>query len=172
MAAPMREINQQNSLASQTGTQNHIAHSGNTNEGALLVKVFQLERDLHQKVWELYRGLKEQMFLREQLKACIQSMRESSGQLNDTKNELKNRQRQILERIDELEQENKALQCSNEAWSSRSITLQFEVLAAQGETTTSKAVHELAISKIALLETELKAVKAENDTLKSLITII
>lgn len=49
---------------------------------------------------------------------------------------------QLLAHIDELQNDNKALQCTNKAWSSRSVKLQFEVLTAKGEITAIKADHD------------------------------
>ena len=101
--------------------------------------------------------------LREQLKACIQNIQESSKQLTSAETDLK----KILYRFEGLEQENKALECSNVAWSNRSIALQFDVLAAQDETKAIKARHDFAVSRNAQLEMELKAIKTENDMLKA-----
>lgn len=79
----------------------------------------------------LDRYLKEQLLLRESLQACIQTIQKTSKQINSAGNEFKNDYRQLLDRIAALEQENKVLEGSNDAWSHRSITLEFDVLSAQ-----------------------------------------
>lgn len=162
----MRKSNQQNGQAPEPDTLYRFANSDDDNGMALYAKIEQLEYALQQKDRVLNWSLKEQAMLREQLDACIQSIQGTARQLTGARIDLKNNCRKILERVDVLEQENKALQCSNEAWSNRAIALQLGVLSAQNEAIKAKANHDLAFNKVVLLESQLKAVKRENDALK------
>jgi chromosome segregation ATPase len=126
-------------------------------------KIVQLEEELQQRDKALEINLKEQVLLRERLAACINTIRETTGQLNFLESDLKDHYKQIIDRVDELEQENRDLNSSNDAWSSRSIKLEFEVLTAQEKIKTIKIAHDLAVNRISLLEFELKSIKTDNN---------
>lgn len=162
----MRKSNQQNGLAPEPDTPHYFANSDDANGLTLYARIEQLEYALQQKDRALDWSLKEQTMLRGQLDSCIQGIQGTVRQLASAGIDLKNNCRKILERVEALEQENKALQCSNQAWSNRAITLQLGVFSAQKEAKNAKANHDLAANKVALLETQLKAVKSENDALK------
>lgn len=134
-----------------------------------LAKIEQLECDLQQKEKALTINLKEQMTLRDSLKACIKTIRRVTSQFNMVTSDLKNINHQYSQAHDHVEAlvlENKRLMLSNAAWSSRSIKLEFDLLRADEEIKVIKADHDLAVAMIALLVTELKAIKTENKILQ------
>lgn len=127
----------------------------------LYAKIGQLEGALQHKDKVLALSQNEQAVLRKQLAACIKMLQDGANLLSCAGNELKNNSSQILSRIDALEQENKVLLSSSEAWSNRAIILQMALLSGQREEKIITEGHAWAVSKIALLERELKAAKAE-----------
>jgi predicted nucleic acid-binding Zn-ribbon protein len=132
----------------------------------LLAKIEQLEGELRQKGRALDRSMAAQALLREQLGACIHRMQDTSKQLVGAEINLKNKYKKIRDRIEGLGREIMVLQYSNEAWSNRSINLQFDVLTVKDEARAIKAHNELAVRKIAQLEKELMSVKTENKALR------
>lgn len=140
--------------------------SCNAHKMALVSKINQLEGELQQKDMMLNTTLKEQIKLGESLEACIKILQKATSQLYSAKNDLINNCSQIINHIENLARDSKAIESANNAWSNRSINLEFDVLTAQEEIKTIKASHDLVVSKMALLEIELKSVKLENETLK------
>lgn len=126
-----------------------------------LARIEQLEAELQQKNTAIDTYLQEQQLLRDSLQACIQTLQQTSKQMNSAGTEIKNDYRQFLERIVALEQENEGLKGSNDAWSHRALTLEFDLLTAEAENNQMKAVQVLAVSLIALQEMVLKTVNTE-----------
>jgi exonuclease VII small subunit len=129
-----------------------------------LARIEQLQSELEQRDKALDKNLSEQMRLRESLKACIQTIQKTQRKLSHINIYLHQEYRQIHEHIEALEQEIRALESSNAAWSNRSITLQIDVLSAQNEMKASKAEHDLAANIITLQEMELNALKMEKQS--------
>ena len=98
-----------------------------------LVKIEYLEKELRRKDQALEANLLEQIKLREGLQDCIKVIEKSSRQLLSVKSEIRKDSRRLLDRIAELEQELKTLESSNDAWTSRAIALEFELLTAHKE---------------------------------------
>lgn len=127
-----------------------------------LARIEQLEGELQQKNTALDTLLKEQQRLRDSLQMCVQTLQKMTQQVNCAGREIKNDYRQFLERIAALEQENQALKGSNDVWSNRALTLEFDLLTAEAENNQMKAFQDLAVSLIALQDIVLKTVNTEH----------
>jgi len=138
-------------------SQSSRAH--NTSEQMLQQKIEQLEYDLHQKDSDLQNCLKQHLLMREQLRDMNDTLESVARQIVTANNDYKMGYRKMLDLIAALEQENKGLSCSNNAWSERSIKLEFESLTTQNEIETIKYAYGLALSVIAMQGIELNAIK-------------
>jgi|CXWL01.1.fsa_nt_gi chromosome segregation ATPase len=131
-----------------------------------LAKIAKLESELQQKDSVLEINFKEQAILRERLQACIKTIHETTSQLINVESDLKNHYKHIHQQVDDLQQQIRDLELANDAWSKRSISLEFEVLSVRQQNNAVKADYDLAIHKIAQLEKDLQAAKIENQRMK------
>lgn len=133
-----------------------------------LAEIAKLESELQQKDSVLEINFKEQAILRERLQACIKTIHETTSQLINVESDLKSHYKHIHQQVDDLQQQIRDLELANDAWSKRSISLEFEVLSVRQQNNTVKADYDLAIHKIAQLEKDLHAAKIENQRLKQI----
>jgi chromosome segregation ATPase len=134
-----------------------------------LTKIAQLEEELLQKETVLSINIHEQVVLRERLRACIQTIQETTTQLVNVEHNIKDEYRHFHHQIEELRHEIRQLESSNDVWSNRSIKLEFEILTAQETLKSCKADLERATQRIAQLEAELQAAHSENAQLRQII---
>lgn len=124
-----------------------------------LIKISELENELLLNKNALSTSLSEQAMLQQKLKLCIDIMDRTGKQLNHVDAHFKNELQLLQEQIALLESENRALQMSNHAWAKRSLTLEFDRLAAQDRIKSITAAHDVAVDKIYQLEIELNSPK-------------
>jgi regulator of replication initiation timing len=117
-----------------------------------LTKIEQLEVDVQQKDRALSRHINENIILRDKLQDSMELLQKITIRLNRVESDLNNSYMHIQSHIECLVQENRTLQLSNDAWSERSIKLEFEVLAAREEIKAMTIAHNLALDTIVLLE--------------------
>ncbi|NOT13553.1 MAG: hypothetical protein HOP23_17290 [Methylococcaceae bacterium] len=134
--------------------------------GMALEKIAHLDHELQQKNKALDINMQEQVLLRKRLQDCILTIQETTSQLVLVESELKSHYKLVLQHVDDLAQEIKKLESANDAWSKRTISLEFDILSVQAALNAAQTAHAQAIRRVTLLENELQSVNAENGRLR------
>ena len=145
---------------------NGKSQASDTHTPNLIGQVLRLEGEVESKNKDIARNRNELTLLRRELETCVQIMQGVSKQLLGVTSDFKNELGQHLGRMEGLVIEKKMLECSNGAWSKRSLVLQVELLTAKDEVKTIKAVLESETRKVAQLEAELNDIRAGNALLE------
>ena len=146
---------------------NGKSQASNTHATNLIGQVLRLEGEVESKNKDIARNRNELTLLRRELETCVQIMQGVSKQLSGVTSEFKNELGQHLGRMEGLVIEKKMLECSNGAWSKRSLVLQVELLTAKDEVKAIKAALQSETRKVAQLEAELNDIRAGNDLLEN-----
>lgn len=119
----------------------------------------QLELELTKKTEELVQLWDAYNQLFEKFKQSTLSLKHIESQLKDAEEHLQYLKAYVNEYITELVEENHKLKLSADVWLKRALKLEWDVLTARDETQKIEAEHNLAITKMILLETDLKSAK-------------
>ena len=146
---------------------NGKSQASDTHTPNLIGQVLRLEGEVESKNKEIARNRNELTLLGRELEACVQIMQGVSKQLLGVTSDFKNELSQHLGRMEGLVIEKKMLECSNGAWSKRSLALQVELLTAKDEVKAIKSALQSETRKVAQLEAELNDIRAGNDLLEN-----
>ncbi len=124
-----------------------------------MTDIKQLELELTKKTEELVQLWDAYNQLFEKFKQSTQSLKHIESQLRDAEEHLQYLKAYVNEYITELVEENHKLKLSADVWLKRALKLEWDVLTARDETQKIEAEHNLAITKMILLETDLKSAK-------------
>jgi predicted nucleic acid-binding Zn-ribbon protein len=135
----------------------HTVTAGNDGESMNLIE--QLEGELNKKSEELEQLWESYNQLFKKFKQSTISLRHIESQLKDAEEHLHYLKAYVNEYITDLVEENQKLKFSADAWLKRALKLELDVLNARDEAQKIEAEHSLAITKMILLETDLKSTK-------------
>jgi predicted nucleic acid-binding Zn-ribbon protein len=125
----------------------------------------QLESELSKKSEELVKLWNAYRLLFERFKESTHSLKSIENQLKGAEEHLHYLRAYINEYIADLAEENQKLKFSAEVWLKRALKLESDVLNARDETQKIEAEHNLAITKMIMLEADLRSVKSKiNDS--------
>jgi predicted nucleic acid-binding Zn-ribbon protein len=127
--------------------------------GKRMTEIKQLEYELNKKTEELVRLWSAYNQLFERFKQSTESLRHIECQLKDADEHLLYLRAYINEYITDLAEENQKLKFSADVWLKRALKLEWDVLNARNETQKIEAEHNLAITKMIMLEDDLKSAK-------------
>jgi predicted nucleic acid-binding Zn-ribbon protein len=129
-----------------------------------MTEIEQLESELNKKTDELVKLWNAYNHLFEKFKESTKSLKQIEIQLKDAEGHLQYLKAYVNEYITDLVEENQKLKFSADVWLKRALKLEWDVLNARDETQKIEAEHNLAITKMIMLETDLKSVKHKIDS--------
>ncbi|NOT13397.1 MAG: hypothetical protein HOP23_16480 [Methylococcaceae bacterium] len=124
-------------------------------------QIEQLESELNKKTEELEQLWDAYNHLFKKFKQSTISLRHIESQLKDAEDHLQYLKAYVNEYITDLVEENQKLKLSADVWLKRALKLELDVLNARDEAQKIEAEHSLAITKMILLETDLKSTKRQ-----------
>lgn len=119
----------------------------------------QIENELRKKTEEALQLWNAYTDLFDRFKQSNQSLKQIENQLKDAEEHLHYLKSYINEYIADLAEENEKLKFSANLWLKRALKLEWDLLNARGETQKIEAEHSLAITRMILLEADLKSAK-------------
>jgi predicted nucleic acid-binding Zn-ribbon protein len=126
-------------------------------------EIEQLESELNKKTDELAKLWNAYNQLFEKFKQSTKSLKHIEIQLKDAEEHLQYLKAYVNEYITDLVEENQKLKFSADVWLKRALKLEWDVLNARDETQKIEAEHNLAITKMIMLETDLRSVKKKSN---------
>ncbi len=128
-----------------------------------MTEIEQLEKELSKKTDELVKLWNAYNHLFEKFKQSTKSLKHIEIQLKDAEEHLQYLKAYVNEYITDLVEENQKLKFSADVWLKRALKLEWDVLNARDETQKIEAEHNLAITKMIMLETDLRSVKNKSN---------